>query len=117
VRGVDAQDLRQLFRVIDWLMELPPQLEIQFRMAIDKIESEHNMPYITSVERLARNEGRNEGRNECREEGVLVGQILFAQKILGREQSEPSALLARPIAELQQMLAQLTTTFEQNESR
>lgn len=120
-RGVAGDDVRQLFRVIDWLMELPPQLELEFRMEIDKIESEHNMPYITSVERLARIEGREEGRVEGREEGeekgVLVGQILFAERVLRHRQSDRSELLTRPIAELQQMLSQLTTTIEQNEPR
>ena len=117
VRGVAAFDVRQLFRVIDWLMELPPQLEIQFRMDIDKIESEHNMPYITSVERLARIEGREEGREEGRKKGVLAGQILFAQKVLRCGQSDCDELLARPVDELQQLLSQLTAAIEQNEPR
>ncbi len=112
-RGMDPQGLRQLFRVIDWLMELPLQLEIQFRSQIDNLESEQNMPYITSVERLARKEGREEGR----EEGVLVGQILFAQKMLRCQQSDRAELLALPIVELQQVLAQLTTSLELNEPR
>ncbi len=118
-RGVAADDVRQLFRVIDWLMELPPKLEIQFRMEIDKIESEHNMPYITSVERLARIEGLEQGleqgRNEGQERGVLVGQILFAEKVLRRKQSSRAELLARPVSELQLLLGQLTSTIEQNE--
>ncbi len=115
LRGVAAADLRQLFRVIDWLMELPPLMEKQFRMEIDQIESEHNMPYITSVERLARNEGREEGRSEGREAGILVGQILFAQKMLGLDVSDHTELLASSITQLQQKLAQLMAAIEQNE--
>ncbi len=115
LRGVTAEDLRQLFRVIDWLRELPPQLEIQFLMEIDKLESEHNMPYVTSVERIAREQGREAGREEGVEKGVLIGQILFAQKMLRCEQSDSSELLASPIAELQQTLAQLVATIEKDE--
>ncbi len=60
-RGVDFQVLRQLFRVIDWMLELPPELEHSFREELRKIEETRKMPYITSVERLAREEGREEG--------------------------------------------------------
>lgn len=57
-------DVRQLFRLIDWLMELPTELQDGFRQELHKFEEERHMPYITSVERLAKKEGRQEGRQE-----------------------------------------------------
>ncbi len=33
-RGMAANQLRQLFRVIDWLMQLPPEIEHQFRQEL-----------------------------------------------------------------------------------
>jgi hypothetical protein len=56
-RGFSARDVRELFRVIDWLMELPPPLAKVFRQDVDKIQEERHMPYVTSIERLARCEG------------------------------------------------------------
>jgi hypothetical protein len=56
-RGFTSKDVRELFRVIDWLMELPPPLETVFRQELDKIQKEGRMPYVTSLERLARGEG------------------------------------------------------------
>src|SRR6266498_93223 len=50
-RGLRAEDVRQLFRFIDWIMELPEVLENLFREEIDRYEEEKRMPYITSVER------------------------------------------------------------------
>jgi hypothetical protein len=43
--------------LIDWLMELPPALGRVFRQDMDKIQEEKRMPYVTSIERLARGEG------------------------------------------------------------
>jgi hypothetical protein len=60
-RGWLPADVRQLFRLIDWLMELPAELQDGFRQELHKFEEERHMPYITSVERLAKKEGRQEG--------------------------------------------------------
>jgi len=56
-RGFGPKDVRELFRVIDWMMELPPALAHVFRQDLDKIQEERSMPYVTSIERLARGEG------------------------------------------------------------
>jgi len=52
-RGLGAEDARQLFRFIDWVMALPPALEALFRDEMDHYEKEKHVPYITSIERLA----------------------------------------------------------------
>jgi hypothetical protein len=60
-RGFTAKDVRELFRLIDWMMELPPELVGVFRQELDQIQEEKRMPYVTSIERLARREGMREG--------------------------------------------------------
>jgi hypothetical protein len=60
-RGWSAADVRQLFRLIDWLMELPDELQGSFRQELHKFEEERHMPYVTSIERLAKKEGRQQG--------------------------------------------------------
>ncbi len=60
-RGFAAKDVRELFRLIDWLMELPPALAGLFWQELDKIQEERRMPYVTSIERLARREGLRAG--------------------------------------------------------
>jgi hypothetical protein len=60
-RGFSPHDVRELFRLIDWLMELPPALAAVFRQDLDRIQEERRMPYVTSIERLARSEGQREG--------------------------------------------------------
>jgi hypothetical protein len=56
-RGFSARDVRELFRVIDWMMVLPPALADAFWQELDCIQEEKSMPYVTSIERLARAEG------------------------------------------------------------
>jgi hypothetical protein len=60
-RGLSAEDLRQLLRFIDWLMERPPALEALFRQEIHRYEEERSMPYIPTYERQARIEALLEG--------------------------------------------------------
>jgi hypothetical protein len=68
-RGLTAEDIRQLFRLIDWMLELPNELEHEFKAELHRFEEEKQMPYITSVERIAREEGFEKGR----EKGEIIG--------------------------------------------
>jgi hypothetical protein len=56
-RGYTRSDILELFRLIDWMVNLPKATEQQFLSEIQRFEAENQMPYITSVERLARQEG------------------------------------------------------------
>ncbi len=60
-RGFSAQDVRELFRLIDWLMELPPALAGIFQQELDKLQEEKRMPFVTSIERLALRKGLRRG--------------------------------------------------------
>jgi hypothetical protein len=60
-RGFSPKDVRELFRVIDWLMELPPPLVTVFWQEVDKVQAEKRMPYITSIERLGVRRGMCRG--------------------------------------------------------
>ncbi|MBD2628228.1 transposase [Trichormus variabilis] len=65
------QDIRQLFRFIDWIMVLPEELAISFKTEIRSYEEARKMRYVTSIERLAKQEGIEEGLQEGRQLGVL----------------------------------------------
>ena len=62
--GYNAQQVRELFRLIDWMMHLRVDLEERFKQELDELEESLQMPYVTSVERIAKTEGRSEGRSE-----------------------------------------------------
>ena len=51
-RGFRAEDVRQLFRLIDWLMELPPALDDLFWDEVENYHKERTMPFVTTPERI-----------------------------------------------------------------
>jgi hypothetical protein len=64
-RGWDAEDVRQLLRVIDWLLDLPAELKQTFDEEFHAWEEEKRMPpYITSFERSGIEKGLKEGLRE-----------------------------------------------------
>jgi hypothetical protein len=81
VRGLRAEQIRQLFRLLDWMLQLPEGLDRQFRQEIDHFEEERRMSYIPSYERQAHKEGLEKGREEGREEGLVeaIGVALEAK--------------------------------------
>ncbi len=59
-RGWDAEQVRQLFRVVDWLMELPRDLKIEFCEQVTQYEEEKRMPFTNTFEEVAMERGRLE---------------------------------------------------------
>ena len=72
-RGYNRQEVLELFRFIDWVMALPQTLAQQFKMEITRLEERDNMPYVTSVERIAREEGLQQGVQQGLQQGVQQG--------------------------------------------
>ncbi len=56
-RDFSPKDVRELFRLIDWLMELPRALNDMIWQDVDKIQEERRMPFITTPERIGRRTG------------------------------------------------------------
>ena len=106
-RGLDGEDIRKLFRLIDWLMELPEPLDEQLWDELKTFEEERKVPYITSVERLGERRGREEGREEGLGKGELIGRIHLCQRRLGMETTPTDELAARSTDELQRKAEQL----------
>ncbi|MBE2197968.1 MAG: hypothetical protein IAE79_05110 [Anaerolinea sp.] len=72
-RGYQRQVIAELLRFIDWVMTLPTSLESQLRADVAQFEAEVNMQYITSFERLAREEGMQQGMQQGLQQGVQQG--------------------------------------------
>ena len=58
------EDMRHLFRVIDWMMDLSDEVAGQFMNEMRQVEEEKQVRFITTPERLGRKQGREEGRKE-----------------------------------------------------
>ena len=60
-RGWARQDILELFRVIDWLLQLPAALENQLWAEMQDHEEATQMRYVTSVERIGMRKGLQQG--------------------------------------------------------
>jgi hypothetical protein len=58
-RGYERQDILNLFRFIDWILELPEDLTQSFRDELEQYEQEKQMPYVTSIERMGIEQGED----------------------------------------------------------
>jgi len=63
-QGYERQDILNLYRFIDWLLVLPEELEREFQEDLQRFEQERQMQYVTSVERMAKQEGIEEGSKQ-----------------------------------------------------
>ena len=73
-RGYNRNQVVTLFKFMDWVMRLPKELEQLYRQAIHDIEEGKKVPYITSLERLAIEDGLQEGRLKGIQEGLQEGR-------------------------------------------
>jgi flagellar biosynthesis/type III secretory pathway protein FliH len=91
-RGIPQQDILNLFRFIDWAIQLPNDLKQQFWQELRDFEEQQHMPYITSVEQIGFERGLQEGRQE--------GQYALILRLLTRRVGEIPADLAAQIEAL-----------------
>ena len=67
-RDFTREQILNLYRFIDWLMALPELLSKEFNTQHKAYEEDKKMPYITTAERIGREEGLEEGL----EKGMLA---------------------------------------------
>ncbi|MEH1903827.1 MAG: hypothetical protein V7L04_21070 [Nostoc sp.] len=117
--GYSREDIRELFRFIEWVMVLPKELALSFKTEVRSYEEADRMRYVTSIERLAKEEGIVEN---ARESVIAVLERRFGEvptsivEVINKIE-EPSVLktllksaIAIPsTAEFQQVLDNLTS--------
>ncbi|MBX3168598.1 MAG: hypothetical protein KF760_14375 [Candidatus Eremiobacteraeota bacterium] len=91
----------ELFRLLDWILALPKNLEYTFKQELACFEKENNMVYITSIERIGREEGRQEGREQGRKEVRQESCQAVRVAILSRHQQRWGELDSAALANLQ----------------
>lgn len=61
-QGYGEQDIIELHAFLDWMMMLPEELERQFQTELRAFEEAKHMKYVTTIERMAKQEARIEER-------------------------------------------------------
>ncbi|MGA9379690.1 MAG: transposase [Phormidium sp.] len=75
-RGYSREDILDLFRFIDWIMVLPEELANNFKAELRRQEEANRMRYVTSIERLAIQEGIVQN---ARENVIEILEIRFSE--------------------------------------
>lgn len=120
-RKLTKKDILELFRLLDWILVLPADLQEQFREDIYQYEKEKSMPYLSSLERRGleeglkkgREQGREQGREEGREEGLREGIALALAAKFGQPGRKLMTRM-RQISDIDELrdLAKIVTTAE-----
>lgn len=91
-QGWEKQRILDLFAVLDWMMRLPDWLEQQLWQDIQLIEGETQMPYVTSVERLATERGMQKGVKKGVQQGRQQECLALVTRQLRRKFGREPAL-------------------------
>ena len=91
-RHFSREQILNLYRFIDWLMVLPELLSKKFNTQHKEYEEDRKMPYITTAERIGREEGRQEGMLAEAREMVLEALDIKFNTVPGDMQSIINAL-------------------------
>jgi len=73
-RDYSREQILAWFRVLDWILRLPEDLEREFMDELTAFEEKEHMPYVTSAERIGIQKGLEQGRKQG-EAAILLRQI------------------------------------------
>ncbi|MEW6491880.1 MAG: transposase [Cyanobacteriota bacterium] len=73
-RGYDRDDIRKLFRLVDWMMTLPEELQRGFEEQLSRYQEERQMPLLSRMELRAMQRG---ALQNAREAVIEVLEIRF----------------------------------------
>jgi Domain of unknown function (DUF4351) len=99
-RGWSEQEVIDLYRFIDWVLTLPPELEKAFRDDLETYEREKNMPYISAIEKMGEARGKVEGKVE------LIG-LLLSQRVGAISAETAEEIKKLPIEQLDRLALDL----------
>ena len=110
-RGMKYETIGAIIRFIDWIMELPEELENEILDAVRTIEEAKKMPHMTSAERLGMKKGREEGMQQGMQRLVLrqmtarFGAIPedFRQRIQAMKNAEKLEEIATRLVQVQSL--------------
>ena len=73
-RDYSRQSVLDIFRFIDWIMQLPKYLEAQLLQEMIPYDKEASMPYISTIEKMGMKRGLKKGLKKGLEKGLEKGK-------------------------------------------
>ena len=84
VNGYDKNFIKSFYYFIDLIFILPRSYERQLFKKIEQLEEEHNMPGVTSWEKIAKDDGKKIGKELGKELGKQIANEKNARVLLKR---------------------------------
>lgn len=79
-RGYNKEDILELFRLVDWMMTLPEELQETFEEELEDYQEKNKMPILSQIETRAMRRGNQLGILEKARESVLrVLEVRFQE--------------------------------------
>ena len=100
-----------LYRFMDWVMQLPAAEALQYKAELRKLESEP-MKYISSIEQMALAEGIEKGLEKGLEQGRIGIIMLLLERLVVPVNETAREAIERLDARLQSQLAQDLLSFK-----
>ncbi|NET61941.1 MAG: hypothetical protein F6K47_39240 [Symploca sp. SIO2E6] len=72
-KGYHQEDIRKLYRAVDWMMALPPKLQDSFEEQLKRYQQERQMPLLSNMEIRAMQRGIEQGIERGIEQGIEQG--------------------------------------------
>jgi hypothetical protein len=72
-RDYSKEQIIRLYRFIDYVLKLPEPEALQFNEEMELFEEAQTMPYMSTIERMAREEGLLQGIQQGIDEGIQQG--------------------------------------------
>jgi hypothetical protein len=94
-RGYSQQQVTDLYRFVDWVLTLRPDLAEAFKTDLIVYEGEKNMPYISEIERESLGKAEGEAKvviKQLNRRGQLSEEMLAKIEALPIDQLEQLAL-------------------------
>lgn len=112
--------IRDLYRFMDWVMQLPEAERIQYKDELRKLEGE-SMKYISTIEQIALAEGIEKGLSQGLEQGLEKGRaterigliMRLLERLIGPVDAKTRETIERMSANQQRQLAEDLLDFKQ----
>ncbi|NSW80403.1 MAG: hypothetical protein HPY54_15370 [Chthonomonadetes bacterium] len=99
--GYNRDVAYQLFRLLDWLVQLPEVYEVRYEQFLEAYHSEGKMAYLTTPERYALRRGMEQGLQEGIQQGLQAGMRRSILRALQKRFGDVSAELEERLERVQ----------------
>ena len=82
-RGYNEEEVGNLLRLLEWIMQLPEVLEKRYEELLEEVKRERGTSFLASFERRALREGLQQGWEQGLQQGLAKGLITLLTNLYG----------------------------------